>query len=40
MVKLDCITIQLDLDTIKKSKNELDGARGLPLVLKTNISNR
>ena len=31
-VKLDCIIIQRDLDAIKKGKNELDGACGLPLV--------
>ena len=33
LVKLDCIIIQLDHDTIKKAKNELDGACGLPLIL-------
>ena len=33
LVKLDCIIICLDLDTIKKARNELDGACGLPLVL-------
>ena len=32
LVKLDCIIIKLDLDTIKKARNELDGACGLPLV--------
>ena len=32
LVKLDCIIIYLDLDTIKKAKKELDGACGLPLV--------
>lgn len=31
LVKLDCIIISLDLDTIKKSRNELDGVHGLPL---------
>ena len=31
-VKLDFIIIKLDLDTIKKARNELDGACGLPLV--------
>ena len=32
-VKLNCIIIQLDLDTIKNPKNELDVACGFPLVL-------
>ena len=32
LVKLDCIIIYLDIDTIKKARNELDGACGLPLV--------
>ena len=32
LVKLDCIIIHLDLDTIKKARKELDGACGLPLV--------
>ena len=32
MIKLDCIIIYIDLDTIKKARNELDGACGLPLV--------
>ena len=31
-VTLDYIMIYLDLDTIKKARNELDGACGLPLV--------
>ena len=35
LVKLDCIIIQFDLDTTKKARNELDGARGLPLVILT-----
>ena len=33
LVKLDCISIYLDLDTIKKARDELDGACGLPLVI-------
>ena len=33
LVKLDCIIMYLDLYTIKKSRNELDGACGLPLVI-------
>ena len=33
LVKLDCTTIQLDLDTMKKARNELDGTCGLPLVI-------
>ena len=33
LVKLDCIIIQLDHDTIKKDKKELDGACGLHLIL-------
>ena len=33
MVKLDCIIIYNDLGTIKKARNELDGACGFPLVL-------
>ena len=32
LVKLDCIIIYLDLGTIKKARNELGGACGLPLV--------
>ena len=32
LVKLDCTIIQFDLYTIKKSRHELDGACGLPLV--------
>ena len=32
LVKLDCIIIKLDLDTIKKTRNKLDRACGLPLV--------
>ena len=32
-VKLDCIVLYLDLDTIKKARNELNGACDLPLVL-------
>ena len=32
LVKLDCKIIQLDLDTIKKARNELDGVSGLPFV--------
>ena len=31
LIKLDCI--YLDLDTIKKARDELDGACGLPLVI-------
>ena len=34
LVKLDCIIIELDLDTIKKASNKLDGACGLSLALK------
>ena len=26
MIKLDCIIIYIDLDTIEKARNELDGA--------------
>ena len=33
LVKLDCIIIYLNLDTIKKARNELEGACGLLLVL-------
>ena len=33
LVKLDFIIICLDLDTIKKARDELDRAFGLPLVL-------
>ena len=33
LVKLDFIIIYLDFDTIKKARDELDGACGLPLVL-------
>ena len=33
LVKLECMIIQLDLDTIKKARNKLDEACGLPLVL-------
>ena len=33
LVNLDCIFIHLDLDTIKKTRNELDGACGLSLSL-------
>ena len=33
LVKLDCIIIYFDLDTIKKARNELDGTCGLPLVI-------
>ena len=29
MVKLECMIIQLDLDTIKKARNKLDGACGI-----------
>ena len=29
MIKLDCIIIYIDLDTIEKARNELDGACGL-----------
>ena len=36
LVKLDCIFIHFGLDTIKKARNELDGARGLPLVKLSN----
>ena len=32
LVKLDSKIIYLDLDIIKKARNELDGACGLPLV--------
>ena len=32
LVKLDCIIIQLDLDTIKKTRIMLNGACDLPLV--------
>ena len=32
LVKLVCIIIYLDVDTIKKARNEQDGACGLPLV--------
>ena len=32
LVKLDCIIIQLDLDTIKKTRITLNGACDLPLV--------
>ena len=32
LVRLDCIIIQLDLDTIKKTRIMLDGACELPLV--------
>ena len=32
VIKLDCIIIYLDLNTIGKPKKELDGACGLPLV--------
>ena len=31
LVKLVCIIIHLDVDTIKKARNEQDGACGLPL---------
>ena len=33
MVKLDCIIIYIELDTIQKARNELDGVCGLPLVI-------
>ena len=29
MVKLECMIIQLDLDTIKKARNKLDGSCGI-----------
>ena len=32
LVKLDCTIIYLDLDTIKKARNERDGVCGLPLI--------
>ena len=32
LVKLDCIIMKLDLDTIKKARNKLDGLCGLALV--------
>ena len=32
LVKLDCAIMHLDLDTIRKAIDELDGACGLPLV--------
>ena len=32
LVKLDCIILYLDLNTIKKARNKLDGACGLPVV--------
>ena len=31
-IKLNCVIIQLDLNTIKKYRNELNGACGLSLV--------
>ena len=34
LVKLDLIIIYIHLDTIKKARDELDGACGLPLVLR------
>ena len=36
LVELDCIIKYLDLNTIKKARNELDGACGLPLVFISN----
>ena len=35
LIKLNCIIILLYLDTIKKVRNELDGACCLPLVMST-----
>ena len=32
LVKLGCIIIYLDLDTVKKAKNELEGDCGLSIV--------
>ena len=37
LVKPDCIIIHLDLDTIKKARNELDGASGLPFVFSKTV---